>query len=392
MSPLFEPFVLGAAPRRSLHLRNRLVMSPMTRSRCPGGIPGEDVVAYYRRRAEGGTGLIVTEGIGVDHPASVDDTNVPRLDGPDAVRAWRAVTDAVHGAGGTIAAQLWHVGPLWGAMIGQDLPHRDELEAVRPMRPSGTWGTPGVTAYAEKHVRRWVEPIAPMSPEEIAACLDAYRRSAALAVEAGFDAVEVHGGHGYLPDAFLWEGTNGRDDEWGGDLRRRTAFPAAVVRAVRAGAGADVPLLYRFSQHTQQDYKATKAADPAELGVILGALVDAGVDAFDLSARRMSDPTFPDSDHPGRTLAGWTRALTGLPTIAVGGFGLSTSRRESAAGSVSIPASETVTAAEAMLAGGECDLIAVGRLHLADPALATTLAAGDPLPEFDRELHEFRLH
>src|SRR5690606_13722558 len=108
--PLFRPLSV-----RSLALSNRLVMTPMTRMGCPGGLPDEVNRDYYAARAAGGTGLVVTEGIGVDHPSSVDHSGNPRLDTPESVAAWRVVTDAVHAAGGRIIAQLWHVGPLWGA-------------------------------------------------------------------------------------------------------------------------------------------------------------------------------------------------------------------------------------------------------------------------------------
>lgn len=375
-----------------MELRNRLMMSPMTRSRCPGGLPGADVIEYYRQRAAGGTGLVMTEGIGIDHPAAVDHTWIPRLDGAESVRAWRAVTDAVHAEGGLIGAQLWHVGPLWGTMIGFDRENKDSLKAVRPMRPSGLWGQPGVTTYPEKLVERWSEPVDPMSDDEISEVLEAYRRSAAWAREAGFDAVEVHGGHGYLPDAFLWESTNHRQDRWGGPLEARVRFPAAVVEAVREGAG-ELAVFYRFSQHTQQDYASRKAHNPAELEVIVRALAEAGADAIDVSSRRMTEPAFPDADdYPERTLAGWVRALSGLPTVAVGGFGMSTTQRENRSGAPSLPAWETIPAAAALVADGECDVVAVGRGHLADPALATTLGEGREMMVFDRERDEFTFH
>src|ERR1700748_2392032 len=114
-SVLFEPLKI-----RSLELANRIAMSPMTRSSSPAGIPGPDVAQYYARRAEGGTGLIVTEGVAIEHPSAVDNANVPHMYGDDALAGWRAVVDGVHAAGGKIIPQLWHVGPLWGAMSKVD--------------------------------------------------------------------------------------------------------------------------------------------------------------------------------------------------------------------------------------------------------------------------------
>ncbi|AWH96907.1 12-oxophytodienoate reductase [Dietzia psychralcaliphila] len=384
---LFRPLEV-----RSMQLANRLVMSPMTRMGCPDALPDEVNRDYYASRAAGGTGLIVTEGIGVDHPTSVDHAWIPRLDGPESVAAWRQVTDAVHSAGGRILAQLWHVGPLWGANARFDRANRDRLMGMHPMRPSGLWGTPGVTTYSERSIARWAPEVAPMTEGEIAEVIDAFSRSARLAMEAGFDGVTLHGGHGYLLDSFVWADTNRRTDAWGGDLAARSRFPAAVVAGVRAAIGADAPLFYRFSQHTQQDYTARKATTPDELGVYLGALAEAGVDLFDASTRRFDDPAFPDleGDDGELSLAGWARRLTGLPTGAVGGVGIGASLREQKSGKPAHTA-DNIDAVVDCLEAGQFDLISVGRLHLADPAIATVLRTGAPLPEFVREVHEMPL-
>src|SRR5436190_22897994 len=128
VSPLFQPFSL-----RGLQLANRIVMAPMTRGFSPSGVPGEDVASYYRRRAEAGTGLIITEGVGVDHPAalggsSVDGDNAPHMYGAAALAGWRTVVEQVHAAGGVIMPQLWHQGVMREMGTG---PH-PELETVRP--------------------------------------------------------------------------------------------------------------------------------------------------------------------------------------------------------------------------------------------------------------------
>lgn len=384
---LFRPFEV-----RNLQLSNRLVMSPMTRMECPNGLPDEVNRDYYADRAAGGTGLVVTEGIGVDHPTSVDHSSIPRLDGPESVAAWKVVTDAVHAAGGRILSQLWHVGPLWGANARFDRPNRDQLMEMHPMRPSGLWGTPGVTTYSERSIARWLPEVPPMTDADIAAVIAAYARSARLAVEAGFDGVTLHGGHGYLLDAFVWDDTNRRTDEWGGSLAARIRFPAAVVAAVREAIGPETALFYRFSQHTQQDYASRKAATPDELGVYLGALADAGVDLFDASTRRFDDPAFADlaGEDAQVSLAGWARRLTGLPSGAVGGVGIGTSLREQKSGK-EVRASDNIDAVVAAMDRGEFDLISVGRLHLTDPTIARVLREAGPLPEFIREVHELPL-
>src|SRR5205823_4076329 len=112
VEPLFRPLAL-----RGLQLGNRIVMAPMTRSFSPGGVPGEDVAAYYRRRAEGGTGLLITEGVGIAHASALGDAglgenDLPHLYGDAALAGWKRVVDAVHAAGGAIVPQLWHQGVL----------------------------------------------------------------------------------------------------------------------------------------------------------------------------------------------------------------------------------------------------------------------------------------
>ncbi|MCJ0905388.1 NADH:flavin oxidoreductase [Rhodococcus sp. ARC_M6] len=371
-NPLFQPLRI-----RSLELANRIVMSPMTRSRSTDGVPGQDVADYYSRRASGGTGLIVTEGVAIDHATAVDHVNVPNLHTPEALAGWRKVVDDVHAAGGKIVPQLWHVGPLWGAMMQLD-------PELKPMRPSGEWGPLGVTSYTAEYVERAQAVTEAMTEQDITDVIAAYARSAVNALEVGFDGIALHGGHGYLLDSFLWEGTNKRDDAWGGDIERRTKFPVAVVAAIREAVGPDVPIIYRFSQHKQQDFTAKIAETPEELGVILGALVDAGVDVLDASIRRFDVPAFEGSD---LSLAGWAKKLTGAVTMAVGSVGLGKSLRDSRIEGSS-PVVDNIPELEKRIGTGEFDLIAIGRLHLADPALATTLRAGDPLPAFDRAVHE----
>lgn len=361
---------------RSLSLANRIVMSPMTRTFSPSGVPNTDVADYYRRRAEGGTGLLVTEGVAIDHASSVDHPDVPRMFGRDALEGWRQVTDAVHAAGGRIIPQLWHVGPLWGVMAGG---------AVDPMRPSGLWGTPGVTMYSPDVVERLRTPTRSMTDDDIGAVINAYRGAARNAIEAGFDGIAIHGGHGYLLDSFLWADTNRRSDSWGGEAANRAAFPAAVVRAVREEIGNTLPIFYRFSQHKQQDFKARLAETPDELRALLEPLVSAGVDVLDASARKFDAPAFGDS---ALSLAGWAKRLTGARTMAVGGFGLPSSTRDSNP----VDYCDHYRRLEHCLDTEEFDLIGIGRMHLADPLLAGRLQRKSELLTFDPRRHEAVLH
>ncbi|MCP2323673.1 2,4-dienoyl-CoA reductase-like NADH-dependent reductase (Old Yellow Enzyme family) [Hamadaea flava] len=330
LGPLLQPTTLAGLP-----LSSRLAMAPMTRFRAPNGVPTPEVAAYYRRRAENGIGLIITEGVLVDHPSAGHETTVPRMTAGSAEHGWRQVTGAVHAVGGRIAAQLWHLGSA-----------REPVDGVAAWTPSGV--------PADSHA---------ITLSDIDSLLSAYADAATVAVRAGFDAVEIHAAHGYLLDEFLWPHTNRRTDRFGGSPAARAAFPAAVVAAVRAAIPSHMPLIVRFSQFKERDYTARIAESPAELGMILEAFTAAGADVLHASQRRFADPVFPGSP---RNLAGWAKHLTGLPAITVGSIGLTRDFLNSGR------QNELIARHEA----GEFDLVALGRILLGNPAWATLAAAG----------------
>ncbi|MEO8115700.1 MAG: 12-oxophytodienoate reductase, partial [Phenylobacterium sp.] len=180
---LFAPFDF-----KGLSLKNRIVMAPMTRSFSPGGVPTQEVARYYARRAEGDVGLIISEGTGVDRPASLNDPKVPRFHGEAELAGWKRVIDEVHAAGGVMAPQLWHVG------------------AVRTREPD--WNPPG-PYDSPSGLSRPEKPFGEaMTDAEVADAIRAFADGAAAAKRLGFDAVELHGAHGYLIDQFFWDGTN----------------------------------------------------------------------------------------------------------------------------------------------------------------------------------------
>ena len=353
---LFQPFQV-----KSLKMPNRIVMAPMTRSFSPGGIPTSDVAAYYRRRAEGGVGLIVTEGTVVDRPAARNDANVPVFHG-EALPQWKKVVDEVHAAGGLIAPQIWHVGSARGQ--GVDWKPLGKVDS-----PSG-FTTPG---------KRGLEP---MTEEDIADTIAAFGRSARAAKDLGFDAVEIHGAHGYLIDQFFWSGLNDRTDRWGGpSIADRARFGAEVVKAVREGVGEDMALILRLSQWKQQDFDARIAETPDQMTEWLAPLSEAGVDVFHCSQRRFWEPEFDGSD---LNFAGWARKLTGKPTITVGSVGLDGEFIAAFGGAGSKPAS--LDGLIKRLEAGEFDLVAVGRALLADPEWVHKIRDGrlDALKDFER--------
>lgn len=344
VGPLFTPFSV-----KSVVLRNRIVMAPMTRARSPGGVPGPKVAEYYRKRAEHGVGLIITEGTGIDHPAALGNPNVPYFHGGESLAGWAAVVDAVHAAGGRIMPQLWHVGTARN-------PGSEPNPQAPPVGPSGLTG-------AGERVG------APLTEREIAGLVDAYAKGAADAARLGFDGIELHGAHGYLIDQFFWARTNERTDRYGGDLVARTRFAVEVVQACRRATRPDFPIVLRFSQWKAAQYDAKLATTPQELEAWLRPLVDAGVDVFHCSTRRFWEPEFAGS---ALNLAGWTKKLSGKPAITVGSVGLdidflSSMHDGQEAGRAGI---ERLIQ---MVENEEVDLAAIGRALLADAAWAEKL-------------------
>lgn len=367
IAPLLSPIDV-----RGLHLPNRIVMAPMTRERSIGRVPGDDVAAYYARRATAHVGLIVTEGVAIEDPAAIDTPDVPALYGEVALAAWGRVVAHVHAAGGRIVPQLWHQGALYDAATSS-------LPQMPPRRPSGTIGPIGKVSLAPDKLARLAVDTAPMTEGDIADVIAAYARSAANAATLGFDGVAIHGGHGYLPDNFLWHGTNRRTDRWGGDLRARATFVVELVRAVRRAIGERLPILFRFSQFKMQDYAARLAETPAELEQLLGPIADAGVDVFDGSQRYFDTPIFEGSP---LNLGGWAKKLTGKLGMVVGGVGLDQGHRVHHLDTGS-SASDNLAPLVARFERGEFDLIGVGRSLLNDPDWLGKAIRGEAFRPFD---------
>lgn len=356
---LFEPFRLG-----NLELPTRVVMAPMTRSFSPGGVPNSKVIEYYRRRAAAGVGLIISEGTTVNHPAANGYPNVPRFYGEDALAGWKKVVDAVHAEGGRIVPQLWHVGNVrkLGTEPDGDVPGYGPMEKLKDGK----------------------EVVHGMTQADIDNVIAAFAQAARDAQAIGMDGVEIHGAHGYLVDQFFWEGSNQRTDGYGGSLAKRSRFAIELIQAVRAAVGPDFPIILRFSQWKQQDYSARLVQTPEALGEFLQPLSDAGVDIFHCSTRRFWEPEFDGSD---LNLAGWTRQLTGKPTITVGSVGLDGEFLQFMVNTDKVAKPADLGALLTRLNNQEFDLVAVGRALLVDPDWAVKVRDGhqeDILP-FSRE-------
>ncbi|MEH6498747.1 MAG: NADH:flavin oxidoreductase [Pseudoalteromonas distincta] len=358
-SPLFASFELGP-----LSLSNRIVMAPMTRNFSPNGVPTEQVVEYYRRRAESGVGLIITEGTTVGHQAANGYPDVPAFHGEEALAGWKKVVDAVHAVGGKIAPQLWHVGNVrrLGTPPDGDVPGYGPMEKVKE----------GKTL------------VHGMTHDDIQDVVKAFAQAAKDAKAIGFDAIELHGAHGYLIDQFFWEGTNQRTDEYGGSMENRARFAVEIISAVRDVVGPDYPVIFRFSQWKQQDYSARLAPTPDLLEAFLMPLSDAGVDIFHCSQRRFWEPEFDGSP---LNLAGWTRKITGKPCITVGSVGLDGEFLEFMVKTDKVAETANIDGLLERLGDGEFDLVAVGRALIVDPQWADKVREGrfgDILP-FSRE-------
>lgn len=343
---LFKPYKLG-----NLELDNRIVMAPMTRNFSPDAIPTDEVASYYRRRAEGGTGLIITEGTAINHPVAVGSDAIPVFHGDKPLAGWQKVVDEVHAAGGKIMPQLWHQGMERRPGSGPNA----EMPSVGPS---------GLLAPGKKVTEA-------MTPEEVADVITAFADAAEEAQKIGFDGIELHGAHGYLLDQFFWAGTNERTDQYGGDIAGRTEVVTEIVKQTRKRVGEDYPIVLRYSQWKQRDYEARLADTPEKLLTFLAPLSEAGVDIFHCSTRRYWEPEFEGSD---LNLAGWTKKLISKPTITVGSVSLADDFFGSMMGQSSEATGEQgLTNLLERLAREEFDLVAVGRALLVDPDWANKI-------------------
>jgi N-ethylmaleimide reductase len=218
---LFAPTQLG-----KLSLKNRVVMAPLTRSRAVGNVPNALMEEYYRQRAE--AGLIITEGTSPS-PNGLGYARIPGLFNDEQVLGWRRVTDGVHQAGGKIFIQLMHTGRV---------SHPANLPVGASVLAPSAIAVPGEMWTDSEGMQPYPLPRA-MSEADIAQSIAEYAASARLAVQAGFDGVELHAANGYLIDQFLNTASNQRQDRWGGSVENRIRFAVEVAKATVAAIGAE---------------------------------------------------------------------------------------------------------------------------------------------------------
>lgn len=337
LTHLRSSFALGP-----ITLQNRAVMAPMTRSRAIENVPADLMAEYYGQRA--GAGLIITEGTSPG-PNGLGYARIPGLFNASQVEGWRKVTSAVHERGGKIFVQLMHVG-----RIGHPLNLPKGAELVGPSAEAA----PG-EMYTDQEGPRPHPAPRKMTTADIEAAVQEHAQSAKLAIEAGFDGVELHGANGYLIEQFLNPNVNKREDDWGGSAEGRNRFAISVAKATAEAIGAD-RVGIRLSPHgvfngtgpfegLDEQYAAL-VKTLGEIGLVYVHLVDHSA---------MGTPPVPEATTKG------IREAFGGTIILSGGY--------------------DAQRAEAALAANEGELVAFGRPFLANPDLLERYEADAPLNE-----------
>ena len=339
---LFTPYRLG-----SLELKNRIVMAPMTRSRSLGNVPGELVAAYYTQRAE--AGLIVTEGTSPS-PDGLGYPRIPGLFNEAQAAGWAGVARAVHEAGSKIFLQLMHTGRVGHPL---NLPTGGKV-----LGPSAVAAPDSM--YTDQQGMQPHPVPEPMTEAQILSAAEEYARSAALAVKAGLDGVELHGANGYLIDQFLNTASNQRRDGWGGSIEGRLRFALEVSRRTVDAIGGDRVGIRVSPYGVFNGMKPDDAHDAlyGELARQLGELGLAYLHIVDHSAMG-APPVKPE-------VKALIRQLFPRTVILSGGY----DRQR----------------AEHDLREGRGDLVAFGRPFIANPQLVSKLRTGAPLVDADPSL------
>jgi N-ethylmaleimide reductase len=332
---VFAPWALGP-----LQLKNRMVMAPLTRSRARGGnVPSEMAADYYSQRA--GASLIITEATQAtsDGQGYID---TPGVFSEAQVTEWKKVTDAVHEKGGLIFVQLWHVGRI---------SHPDFRGGKAPVAPSAI-APRGMQSYTAKGFQDIPAPRA-LETAEIADIVAGFHQAAKNAQAAGFDGVEVHGANGYLLDQFLEDSTNQRTDAYGGSMENRARLLFEVIDAVTAVWGS-VRVGVRLSPGGS--FNDMGDSQPQEtFGYVVQRLAE-----LNLAYLHLIEQPQPEGESATLDLtAHFFRPMYPGTIIVAGGY--------------------TLERANAVLKSGAANLVAFGKLFIANPDLVERFKQGAPL-------------
>ncbi len=339
VQPMFAPYKM-----RDMTLANRVVVSPMATYSATDGTPGPFHLVHYGARAQGGAGLVFTEMTCVS-PTGRITPGCTGMYAPEHVAAWRQVTDFVHAnSAARICLQLGHSGAKGSTQLG--------WETMDAPLATGNW--PLISASNVAWSSGNASPM-PMTRADMDAVRDQFVSAVAMAVEAGFDMIELHAAHGYLLSSFLTPLHNRRADDYGGSLENRLRFPLEVFTAMRAAWPADRPMSVRLSA---TDWMGDAGITAQESVDIARAFHEAGADLIDVSAGQTWAEAKPVYGRMFQTpYADRIRNEARLATMAVG----------------NIYEPDHVNS---ILAGGRADLVALGRPHLADPMWTLHAAAG----------------
>ncbi|MEP9358991.1 alkene reductase [Sphingomonas sp. KR3-1] len=343
MPSLFDPIQLGA-----IHAPNRILMAPLTRGRATRShVPTPVMADYYAQRAS--AGLIITEATGISQQG-LGWAYAPGLWTDEQVEGWKPVVEAVHKAGGRIAAQLWHMGRLV---------HPDFIGGEAPVAASANTAPGTVRTYPAEESGEIKRPYAqarPLRVDEIPGLLDDYARAAQNAIRAGFDGVQVHAANGYLIDTFLRDNSNFRDDDYGGSIPNRIRLLREVTQRVADTVGGDRTGV-RLSPNGE--VQGVNDSNPAPLFEAAAAALD----AIGIAFLEMREPR-----------ATGTRGKPDHPPVHPG-------MRKVFKGPLILNSDYHLDDAQAALDAGEADAIAYGRTFLANPDLPRRLREGLPLNE-----------
>lgn len=338
MPTLFDPLTIG-----ELELPNRIVMAPLTRARSScDAVPNVLMAQYYAQRAT--AGLIISEATGISREG-LGWPNAPGLWAAAQVEGWKRVTNAVHGAGGRIVAQLWHMGRLVHPSLG----------GGQPVSASATLAPDHAHTYQGKKPYTLAREA---SRDDIERIVADYAAAARNAIAAGFDGVQLHGANGYLIDQFLRDSANLRTDEYGGPIENRLRFVTEVLEAVGAAIGMD-RVGIRFSPNILT--QGVEDSDPLPLFAAVAARLE-----------ELKVPWIELREAHQPTTAG------AVPTEPV-----SPAMRPLYSGAILLNSDYDGPSARARMAEGIADAIAFGRPFISNPDLVRRIATGAPLSPGD---------
>ncbi|XP_027095079.2 putative 12-oxophytodienoate reductase 11 [Coffea arabica] len=338
--PLLTPYKLG-----NFQLFHRIVLAPMARQRSYGNLPQPHAVLYYSQRTSRG-GLIITEAAGVSDTSLIGIPFSPGIWTKEQVEAWKPIVDAVHAKGGIIFCQIFHVGRV-SSSDSQPNGQAPISSTDKPLTPEGF--------DAPKY-----SPPRRLKTEEIPGIVNDFRLAAINAIEAGFDGVEIHGAHGFLIDQFLKDQINDRTDEYGGSLENRCRFALEIVEAVSDAIGSHRVGL-RLSPFA--NYNEAGDSNPKALGLYMAEALN----KHKILYCHMVEPrmkTLGEKSETADSLMPMRKAFNGT-FIAAGGY-----NREDG---------------DRAVAKNQADLVAYGRLFLANPDLPRRFELNASLNKYHRD-------